>query len=81
MAISEVSDRTILQKVNQRLERMSSGAQSRITASVSRGDVTISGTLQYEMQRSPLIRAATSVPGIRRVIDHLQVAPPKKKWE
>jgi osmotically-inducible protein OsmY len=81
MRKNEIPDRTLLQKVNQRLGRMGSGSQTRVTATVCRGEVTLSGTIQYAMQRNPLVSAVTSVAGIRRVIDRLQEPPQKKKWE
>ena len=81
MLRNEIPDKTLLQKVNHRLMQMGSGTRSRFTATVCRGEVTLSGTLQYEMQRSPLVRAASNVAGIRRVIDQLSVAPQKKKWD
>jgi hypothetical protein len=79
MFSNAVPDRTLLQKVNQRLMRMSGG--SSVKAAVSRGDVTLSGMLPYETHRLPLIKAVNSVAGIRRVIDQLQVMVLKKNWQ
>lgn len=73
------SDKSLLTKVNQNLARMG-GAQGKVTAAVSRGDITLTGTLQFEMQRSPIVRAASSVGGVRRVIDQMRISAPKKKW-
>ncbi len=73
-----VSDKYVLQKVNQRLSRLG-GSQSKVMASVARGDVTLSGTIQYEIQRSSLLKIATSVPGVRRVLDQLKVKPKEKR--
>ena len=80
MLKSDVPDKALLQKVNQRLSRMGSGSQTRIMANVCRGEVTLSGSLQYAQQRRPLISAVNSVAGIRRVIDQMQEKPPKKTW-
>ena len=52
-----------------------------VVAVVCRGEVTLSGTIQYAMQRSPLVSAVSGVAGIRRVIDRLQEQPQKRKWE
>ena len=74
-----VSDRTLLQKVNQRLARTGT-SQSRITATVRNGDVTLTGTIQYETQRHAIVKAAGAVPDIGRVIDQLKVQAQKKSW-
>jgi len=73
-----IMDKSVLQKVNQRLSRLG-GAQSKITATVRGGDVTLAGTLQYEMQRASIVKTATSVAGVRRVIDQLKVKPREKR--
>ena len=75
---NDVPDKTLLQKVNQRLARMGTGSQSRVTATVCRGQVTLSGTIQYALQRRPLVSAVSSVAGIRRVIDQLQEKPRRR---
>ena len=67
------SDKTILTKVNQRLARTGLGSGSRVTATVRGGQVTLSGNIQYEMQRRPTLRAADGVDGIRGIVDQLQV--------
>jgi len=73
-------DKTLLKQVNQRLMRAGTGGgKSRIAAAISRGDVTLTGMLQYEMQRRTAVRAASSVSGVRRVIDQMKVEPKKPK--
>ena len=47
-----VPDKTIERKVTQRLGRAGLGSQSRITVVVRNGQVTMSGTLQYDTQRA-----------------------------
>jgi hypothetical protein len=69
------ADKAILKKLNQHLARISLGAHSRVTATVRNGQVTLSGTLQYENQRRPAMKAATSVDGVRGVLDQLHVPP------
>ena len=68
-----VPDNTLLKRVNDKLSRTGAGAQAKVTAAVRAGDVTLSGILQYEIQRRPLLKAATSVAGVRRVIDQMRV--------
>ena len=71
---NEVSDKELLKTVNRRLDRAGGGSQSRVAASVQRGTVTLSGKIQYENLRTPIMKAASSVSGVRNVIDRL-IAP------
>jgi osmotically-inducible protein OsmY len=73
---NEVSDKEILKTVKRKLERTGTASANRLTATVQRGTVTLVGKLQYENQRTPIVKAATGVPGVRHVIDQLQ-SPPK----
>ena len=70
---TEVPDRDLLRTVNQRLSRMGSGAESRLSASVDHGTVTLSGMLPYENQHTPIVRAVSNIPGVHRVIDQLHI--------
>ena len=74
---NEVPDRTLLKAVNRRIDRTGTSSQSKITAAVQRGTVTLTGILQYENQRNPIVKAVKSVAGVRQVIDQIQ-SPPKK---
>ena len=76
---SSASERAILKKVNQHLSRMSFGSRSQVTATISNGQVTLSGNIQYENQRRPAMKAAASVQGVRGVLDQLQI-PPRKAY-
>jgi osmotically-inducible protein OsmY len=75
-----VPDKSIVRKVNQRLERVGLGSQSRITVTVRNGQVTMSGTLQYDTQRRSILNSARGVEGVRNVVDQLQSTPKKKNW-
>jgi osmotically-inducible protein OsmY len=77
--LNESNDKGLLQKVNQRLARTASGGRTRVTATIRKGDVTLTGTLQYEIQRKNYVRAASSTPGVRRVIDQMTVEAKKPK--
>lgn len=68
---NRVPDKTLLREINRKLLR--TGTQSKITASVKSGYVTLAGTLQYETQRRILIRATKQVNGIRQVTDQMTV--------
>jgi osmotically-inducible protein OsmY len=65
------SDRELLRFVNKRLSR----ASGRVTAGVSQGMVTLTGTIQYEGQRRPIVKEITSLSGVRGVIDQLKLKP------
>jgi osmotically-inducible protein OsmY len=71
---NEITDKSLLQTVNQRLARAGTGAQSKITASVQEGTIILRGKL-YAMQRSMIVKAASHVVGVRGVIDQMQVVP------
>ena len=74
-----VPDRVLLNKVNQRLARAALGAGCSVRVSVSNGQVTLSGTIQRDLQRRPALRAAQGIDGVRQVVDQLQVAPKAEK--
>jgi hypothetical protein len=70
---SDSADGVLMKLVNQKLLR--GGSQSRISATVQRGTVTITGNLQYDAQRAPLVKSVACIAGVRRVVDQLQVKP------
>jgi hypothetical protein len=45
------------------------------------GDVTLSGEVQYEHQKSLAVDVAKHVQGVRRVIDQLRVMPRVDVWK
>jgi osmotically-inducible protein OsmY len=69
----QVPDKQLCQKIQQRLSRTGMGSRSTISVQVRNGDVTMSGTLQHETQRRPILHAARGVSGVRQVVDQLQV--------
>jgi len=72
---SDVPDKELLKTVNVRLARTGTG--SKVTATVSRGMLTLSGNLRYAAQRAPIMNVANGVAGVRQVIDRMQ-CPPKQ---
>lgn len=76
----QTPDKQVSQKVQQRLSRAGVGSQSTISVQVRNGDVTLSGTLQYETQRRSALHAARGVTGVRRIVDQLQVKQAAKRW-
>jgi len=77
----QVPDKRVLQKVEQRISRTGLGSHAKIKVTIRNGDVTLSGTLQYETQRRPVLQATRSVEGVRRVVDQLQVKAAPRKWQ
>jgi osmotically-inducible protein OsmY len=74
---NQISDKDLQKTVNHRLQRTGASSQSRIAATVQGGMVTLTGTIQYANQRTPIVKAVSNIAGIRRVVDQLQMAPPK----
>ncbi len=68
------SDKALQKLVDRRLQRSAGG--SGMKAVVMQGAVTLSGTLKYESQRIPLLKALRGVSGVRSVLDQLK-SPPK----
>jgi osmotically-inducible protein OsmY len=75
------SDPKIAQNITQRLSSCGIRAPSRVTITSSGGQVTLSGTIQYEHQRQQAMKAVQGVSGVRRVVDNLRTAPAAKRWD
>ncbi len=73
-----ISDKDLLKNVVQKLARTGTSSNSRVTAFVRSGTVTLSGTLNYEIQRNALMKAASRTEGVRQVIDQMQLVVKKK---
>jgi phosphoribosylformylglycinamidine (FGAM) synthase-like enzyme len=69
---NQVSDKDLLKQINQRLARTGTASQSKVNVSVQQGNVTLTGTLQHAIQRSPIVKAISRVAGVRRVNDQMQ---------
>jgi|YNPMSStandDraft_1061717.scaffolds.fasta_scaffold67610_1 osmotically-inducible protein OsmY len=76
----KVKDEVLVQKVALNLTKRGIRPPCRVNVSVRNGVVTLSGTLQYELQRKTAIKAAQEVPGVQRVIDQLQVPKQTAAW-
>ncbi len=68
--MERVPDKTIQKKVDDNLMRTGS---HKIKAIVRSGTVTLTGVLQYEMQRSAMVKAVNSAAGVLRVVDQMTV--------
>ena len=69
----KVPDHQIVQKVTTQLPRRGIRPPCNVRVHVRNGTVTLSGTIEFEMQRKAALHAATSVNGVQRVIDQLTV--------
>jgi osmotically-inducible protein OsmY len=69
-------DKDLLKGVNQRLARTGT-SQSKVSAAVQHGTVTLTGDLQYEGQRGPIVKAASRAPGVRQVVDQMKLGTRK----
>ncbi len=74
---SAIPDKTLLKLVIQKLARNGTG---HITPTIRGGDVTLTGTLRYEHQRRSILKCASGISGVRRVIDQMIVELKKKGW-
>ncbi|OHB76784.1 MAG: hypothetical protein A2W31_12610 [Planctomycetes bacterium RBG_16_64_10] len=77
---NSIPDKTILSDISKRLARTGIGSGCRIMATIRGGQVTLTGQLQYETQRRPVVQAVNRVQGIRGVIDQITLMPPKTTW-
>jgi osmotically-inducible protein OsmY len=71
----KVKDTVISQKVKEKLSSIGIRAPSHVTALSNNGQVTVSGSLQYEHQRHVALRAIKSVTGVQRVVDQMRLIP------
>ncbi len=72
---SPVKDPVISQKVSQKLSSLGVRAPCRVMVATNKGNVTLSGTIQYEHQRQGAMHAVRGIAGVRSVIDQMRVIP------
>ncbi len=75
----QIPDKTLLRSVSQKLAQRLGGSGGKVVASVSSGTVTLSGVLAQEHLRKAITSSMSGIGGVRRVIDLMTVAPPKKR--
>jgi hypothetical protein len=71
--MNKVTDETIIQKVTKQLSNRGMQSPCRIAVAARKGDVTLSGTIQFEYQRIAALHAVRGIEGVRRVMDQLKV--------
>ena|SRR6266567_1454481 len=75
-ACSKVAgDSEVTSEVQSRLNADSGLQGKQLTVQTSGGVVTLSGTVDNDAQRTAASRYASSVPGVKQIINNLQVAP------
>ncbi len=70
---NRTSEKELTKTVNKRLVRAAGSSQSHLLASVQQGTVTLTGMIRYEAQRRPILKAISSIAGVSRVVDQLQL--------
>lgn len=76
---SQIPDKTLMRSVTQKLAQRCSGSGSKINVDVMSGSVTLTGTLAQEYQRKAILSSMHTITGVKRVVDKMTVAPPKKR--
>jgi osmotically-inducible protein OsmY len=77
----KIQDPMVSQRVSERLASLGVRAPCRVTVVSNKGNVTLSGTIQYEHQRNIAVRAIKAVAGVQRVVDQMQVIPSGQHWK
>jgi len=75
MPITPVQDKTITRQVQGKIAGRGLGSPCRIAVETIKGEVTLSGTVQYAQQKTTAVQAATGISGVRRIVDRLVVKP------
>lgn len=76
---SQIPDKTLLRSVTQKLAQRCSGSGSKINVDVMSGTITLTGLLAQEYQRKAILSSMHTITGVKRVVDKMTVAPPKKR--
>jgi osmotically-inducible protein OsmY len=69
----QVPDNALLRTINQKIARTGTSSQSKVAASVRNGAVTLTGNLQFDRQRTPIVKAVSHIAGVRSVVDQMKV--------
>ncbi len=78
MSGTPVQDKNITRQVQGKIASRGLGSPCRINVETLKGEVTLTGTVQYSQQKSTAIQAATGIAGVRRIVDRLVVKAPAK---
>ncbi len=75
---SPVKDPVISQKAIQKLSSLGVRPPCRVIVVSNKGNVTLSGTIQYEHQRQMAVHGVRGIAGVQRVVDQMRVIPSRK---
>ncbi len=73
MAITPIQDKSITRQVQGKIAGRGLGPPCRIAVDTLKGEVTLSGTVQYGQQKQTAVQMANGISGVRRVVDRLVV--------
>ncbi len=73
MNITPVQDRTITRQVQGKLSGRGLGPPCHVAVETARGEVILSGSVQYAHQKATAVQAANGISGVKRVLDRLIV--------
>ena len=75
-----VKDEVLVLKVSQQLMKRGIRIPCRVNVAARKGSVTLSGEVQYQVQRKTALKAAREVHGVDKVVDELTVKPATAAW-
>ncbi|HID74451.1 MAG TPA: BON domain-containing protein [Planctomycetaceae bacterium] len=75
-----VKDDVLVQRVKRQLAKRGIRPPCRVEVTACKGEVTLSGELQYEHQRKTVLRATREAEGVMRIRDQLKVRPAAAAW-
>jgi osmotically-inducible protein OsmY len=73
-----VPDRIITQQLNNKLATRGVRSPCKVTVQSNKGEVTLSGTVQFAHQKQAAVQLANGIAGVRRIIDQLIIKPTVK---
>ncbi len=75
----KIKDSVISQKVKEKISSAGLRAPCQVAVVSANGQVTVSGSIQYEHQRPLALRAIRGVAGVQRVVDQMRVIPSARR--
>jgi osmotically-inducible protein OsmY len=79
MRTAQVPDRLLTQQVTQKLANRGIRSPCHVAVQTRKGDVTLSGSVQYAHQKGAATQVVGGITGVRRVVDQLTVKAVAKR--
>ena len=73
MPITPIQDKTITRQVQGKLAGRGLSSPCHIAVATIKGQVTLTGSVQYTQQKTTAVQAASGISGVRQVVDRLTV--------